>query len=49
MVVEVEDEDSSDGEDGMEVEWISYQGCLLTDSDKEAIVMNEVLNDRGFE
>ena len=47
VVVEVEeDESTSGGEDDTEIGWINYQGCLLTDSDKEAILINEFLNDR---
>ena len=43
----VEDErTSSEIEGSTDPQWLKFQGCLLTESDREAIALNELLNDR---
>ena len=39
-----QDEERSDSD--ADLHWLRFQGCLLTNSDREAIVSNGLLNDR---
>ena len=43
-VIVVEDEQTSEGDS--DFQWLKFQGYLLTESDRRAIVLNDLLNDR---
>ena len=43
-VIVVKDEQTSEGDS--DFQWLKFQGYLLTESDRRAIVLNDLLNDR---
>ena len=46
VIVEDEVEDEQTSTSGTNPQWLKFQGCLLTEKDREAIVSNYLLNDR---
>ena len=49
VIVEDEVEDEQTSTSGTNPQWLKFQGCLLTEKDREAIVSNDLLNDRHID